>query len=260
MKMKRSRSFANGNVYALELEDGMLVEVTETFLPIYTKNCVNENTNKLKDFDLGSRKERWMVGISTMSGCCVRCGFCATSSMKRFRNLTAQEMFDQVDFVLKTRTENFTDAIEHKVNLTRMGEPFLNIENVKTAIEMIEEKYPNTHFYISTIGIKNSDFSWIKGNITLQLSLHSLDDSRRNDLIPYKHKMTIEELGKIRTESNLKTTVNMTLVDEKDFDIVLLQKYFPKEHFFIKVSPINPNEVSEKNGFGEGIIKARNIV
>ena len=72
--------------------------------------------------------------------------------------------------------------------------------------------------------------------------------------------MTLEELGQIRTESNLKTTVNMTLVDENDFDLNLLEKYFDKEHFFIKLSPINKNEVSEANGMGDGIIEGINLV
>ena len=87
-----------------------------------------------------------------------------------------------------------------------------------------------------------------------------MEDSRRNDLIPYKNKVTIEELGKVRTGSDLKTTVNMTLVDEADFDIVKLEQYLDKDYFFIKLSPINVNAVSEKNGMGEGIIEAQNLV
>ena len=38
--------------------------------------------------------------------------------------------------------------------------------------------------------------------------------------------MSIEELGQIRTKSNLKTTINLTLVDESDFDADKLEKYF----------------------------------
>lgn len=48
--------------------------------------------------------------------------------------------------------------------------------------------------------------------------------------------MSIEELGQIRTESNLKTTINLTLVDESDFDADKLEKYFDKKHFFVKLS------------------------
>ena len=70
----------------------------------------------------------------------------------------------------------------------------------------------------------------------------------------------IEELGNIRTQSNLKTTLNMTLVDFADFDIKKLIKYFDKDYFFIKLSPINENEVSRENGMGKGIIKSTNIL
>ncbi|WP_240054526.1 hypothetical protein [Bacteroides uniformis] len=72
--------------------------------------------------------------------------------------------------------------------------------------------------------------------------------------------MSIEELGQIRTESNLKTTINLTLVDESDFDADKLEKYFDKKHFFVKLSPINPNNISEKNKLGNGIIEGVNLV
>lgn len=141
-----------------------------------------------------------------------------------------------------------------------MGEPFLNIEEVKEAIKIISEKYPNTHHYISTVGIKDSDFSFITGKITLQISLHSFDDNKREWLIPYKNKMTIKELGQIRTKSNLKTTINLTLVDTYDFDASKLKELFDKDYFFVKLSPINVNSISEKNNLGKGVIEGVNLV
>jgi 23S rRNA (adenine2503-C2)-methyltransferase len=260
MKELKKCEFANGIVYALKTEDGFPIETTDTFLPYYTKNAKDNKTNILVNRDFGDRSERWMVGVSTMSGCNVGCKFCATGKLKKFRKLTAQEIVDQVEFVLAQNPDfKFTEAKEHKINYTRMGEPFFNIEAVKQAIQEIDKRYPGTHHYISTIGVKGSDFSWIKGNITLQVSLHSLDEDRRDDLIPIRGKMTIEELGQIRTESNLKTTVNMTLVDMKDFDIEKLKTYFDKDKFFIKVSPINPNATSEENGLGNGVIEGVNL-
>jgi 23S rRNA (adenine2503-C2)-methyltransferase len=201
-----------------------------------------------------------MIGVSVSSGCPVRCKFCATGTLKKYRNLTAEEIVEQVMFIVNKHPEiDPKNSKEFKINYTRMGEPFLNIDNVRKAIEIISEMFPNTHHYISTIGIKNADYSWVKGNITLQVSLHSLVDEKRNWLIPYKHKVSIEELGQIRTDSNLKTTINMTLVDESDFDINELKKYFDPEKFFVKLSPINPNCVSEKNGVGLGAITAENL-
>lgn len=256
-----SRTFANGVVYALRTSDGYPIEVTDTFLPFYTKNAIGKHQNDLMDYNLGSRNERWMVGVSCMSGCPVRCKFCATGQLKKWRNLTAEEIVAQVEFILNKNPDfNPENSQEFKINYTRMGEPFLNIENVRKAIEIIDAKYNNVHHYISTIGVAGSDFSWIKDNITLQVSLHSLKDDKRNWLIPFKKKMTIEELGQIRTESNLKTTLNMTLVDEEDFEIDKLKEYFDKECFFVKLSPINENAVSNSNNMGKGIVERVNLV
>ena len=196
-----------------------------------------------------------------MSGCPVRCKFCATGKLKKIKLLSAEEIVTQVDFILAQNPDyNPADAKEFKVNMTRMGESFLNVKEVRKACDILIERFPSVHIFISTIGIRDSDFSWIKDNITLQVSLHSLDEERRNNLIPYKRKLSIAELGEIRTSSHLKTTVNMTLVDFADFDIGRLKEHFDPEHFFIKLSPINPNEISERNGMGNGVIEGNNLV
>jgi 23S rRNA (adenine2503-C2)-methyltransferase len=52
----------------------------------------------------------------------------------------------------------------------------------------------------------------------------------------------------------------MTLVDEADFDIEKLKKWFDPEYFFIKLSPINKNDISEKNNLGGGIIQSANLI
>jgi 23S rRNA (adenine2503-C2)-methyltransferase len=193
----------------------------------------------------------------------VGCKFCATGKLKRCRNLKWWEITDQVKFILGNDPGGYDIAArakEFKINYTRMGEPFLNLENVKEAINILNKKYPNLNHYVSTIGIKDSDFYWIKDNITLQISLHSTDEKSRDWLIPYNNKMTIEELGQIRTQSYLKTTINLTLVKEEDFNINVLKKYFDKDYFFIKISPINPNDNSLKYDLGDGIIEGKNLI
>jgi 23S rRNA (adenine2503-C2)-methyltransferase len=255
------KEFANGVVYALETEDGYPIEVTDTFLPLYTKDAIGRKQNSLTYHDIGDRSERWMIGVSCMSGCPVHCKFCATGKLKKWRNLTKQEIIDQIIYViLKNPSYKFQKAKEHKVNLTRMGEPFLNIKAVREAIELIEDLFPGTHHYVSTIGIRGSDFSWIKKNVTLQVSVHSLREEKRKWLIPFPNKLTYEELGAIRTGSDLKTTVNMTLVDEADFDIEAMKKYFDPKHFFVKLSPINQNECSEQYGLGAGAVQGVNLI
>jgi 23S rRNA (adenine2503-C2)-methyltransferase len=260
MNLLRLKKFANGRVYALQTQDGYPLETTDTFLPSYTKEATGRRQNTLSNTDLGSRHNRWMVGVSVMSGCPVGCKFCATGQLSRWRKLTADEIVDQVKFIVGSNPDyNPNEAYEFKINYTRMGEPFLNLEAVKEAIGRISELFPKAHHYVSTIGVKGSTFDWIHDRITLQLSLHSLDETRRHALIPYP-TMSIEELGQVRTKSALKTTVNLTLVDKADFDIQALKKYFDPMYFFIKLSPINPNATSEKNGLGKGIVQQINLV
>ena len=56
------RRFSNGRVYLLNTIDGFPLETTDTFLPYYTKDCINEHTNELKSDVIGTRKDRWMIG------------------------------------------------------------------------------------------------------------------------------------------------------------------------------------------------------
>jgi len=263
LKEIKKREFTNGVVYLLETHDGYQIEVTDTFLPYYTKDAVGRKQNKLDNYNLGTRADRWMVGVSVMSGCPVGCKFCATGKMKKCRNLYPEEIFEQVLFVLeKNPTFDPSESKEFKINYTRMGEPFLNIENVKKGMGKIEQFLydVDVHHYISTIGIKGADYSWIKPNVTLQFSVHSFDEEYMDWLIPYKNKITLEEMGKVRTKSSLKTTLNLTMARKEDFDINKMKKYFPKDNFFVKISPINPNDVSKENGLHEGVIKQQNLV
>jgi 23S rRNA (adenine2503-C2)-methyltransferase len=261
MKVIKSKRFANGIVYALGLDDGKLIETTDTFLPPYTKHCINENTNQLRDGEAGSRNDRWMIGVSVMSGCPVGCKFCATGQLKGWRNLKAEEIVEQVRFIVDSNPNyDPSKSFEFKINYTRMGEPMLNTGEVVKAIKEVDTLFPNAHHYVSTIGIQGMDTSWIKDNITLQLSLHSLDETRRDQLIPFTKKMSIKALGQVRTQSNLQTTLNMTLIDEDDFDIEVLKRHFDPQYFFVKLSPVNTNETSVINGIITGIISERNLI
>jgi 23S rRNA (adenine2503-C2)-methyltransferase len=257
---KKNKKFANGIVYALSTEDGYPIEVTDTFLPTYTKDAIGRKQNKLDNYNLGSRKERWMIGVSCMSGCPCHCAFCATGQLPKWRNLTAEEIVEQVEFILNKNPEyNPEDSFEFKVNFTRMGEYSFNKENIRKAIDILLKKFPNVHIFISTIGIKGDTFEWVKDNITLQISAHSLKEEYRDSIIPMKNKMFLKELGQIRTNSNLKTTVNLTLTNDEVLDVNKLKEYFDPQYFFIKLSPLNENVVSNKNGL-KGVIKEGNYL
>ena len=137
----RKKTFKNGVVYCLQLEDGFLVETTDTFLPYYTKDAIGRHQNKLDNNELGDRTERWMIGVSTMSGCPVRCKFCATGNMKRYRNLTADEIVAQVEFAIShAGGADPAKAKEFKINYTRMGEKVI-IKDKWYLVEDIVNRY-----------------------------------------------------------------------------------------------------------------------
>lgn len=256
---RRRREFANGVVHLLETADGYPVEVTDTFLPAYTRDAAQARDNLLRDGQLGDRTQRWMVGVSVMSGCPVRCRFCATGRMKRWRRLTGPEILAQVDYVLAQHPHLDPRASEEfKINFTRMGEPFLNVDAVQAAVGAARVRWPGVHCYVSTIGVRGSDFAWVRGDVTLQVSLHALSDQRRRELIPFNRLMTLAELGEVRTASRLKTTLNLTLTDAADFDIGTLRRHFDPAAFFIKLSPLNDNPVAQEHNLA-GVIPQRNL-
>ena len=65
MKELRRKTFKNGVVYCLQLEDGFLVETTDTILPYYTKDAIGRHQNKLdnnflEDQEAKKNKLRWL--------------------------------------------------------------------------------------------------------------------------------------------------------------------------------------------------------
>lgn len=68
-----------------------------------------------------------------------------------------------------------------------------------------------------------------------------------------------DDLGS-RTESNLKTTLNLTMARQEDFSIEEMKRLFDKDYFFVKISPINENDCSIANSMGAGIIEQQNLI
>jgi 23S rRNA (adenine2503-C2)-methyltransferase len=281
MKQLKEKTFANGAVYALATAKGNLIETTDTFLPYETINAIGRRTNKLISCEnVGSRSERWMIGISTMSGCPVRCRFCATANMKRVALLSAREMVDQVRFILKKNPAcRPSVAREFKVLFTRMGEPALNGDAVLEAIRMLKKEYPNISVSVSTIGIRN-DFlqklltlrdAYEDDFIQLQFSVHSTSEKDRDWLQPAKNKMDFKDINEFAKTwvrgGRRKITLNFTITDKKEgadihrneFDVEKLSHSFDKALFFIKLSPLNANMVSDANDL-VGVIQEKNII
>lgn len=146
--------------------------------------------------------DRTVICCSTQSGCPVGCKFCGTGN-KFIRNLTADEIEMQIHNILID--QHITDVDEKgkrfQIMFMSMGEPFLNYNEVETAIINLHNLYPNAELLVSTIGPdepecfrKFLNLSKKIDKIGLQFSIHKSNDSDRNRLIPYQHKYTLKEI------------------------------------------------------------------
>jgi 23S rRNA (adenine2503-C2)-methyltransferase len=154
-----------------------------------------------------SFQKRTVLCVSVQSGCPVGCKFCGTGS-KFIRNLTAEEIVSQVKSVLSDMNiENVNSMSERfQIMFMSMGEPILNIDNVLNAVNLLHIKYPNAELLLSTMGPRNAEAfcklieaSRYNKKIGLQFSVHEADEEKRNQLIPFKNKLTLREIRDVAT-------------------------------------------------------------
>jgi adenine C2-methylase RlmN of 23S rRNA A2503 and tRNA A37 len=280
IKVISSQPFLNGVTYALKI-NGKVLETVDTFLPITTKTTLEKHTNHLDNpFDIGDRGRRWMIGISTMQGCPIRCPFCAVTGVtEKLGNkyLTAEEMVSQVKFVLSKNPDfNPLHTQQLKIQTTRMGEPSLNFETIK-AIRTLHKELPNAKIFVSTVGIRNDFLNRLislkeetpnEDYIQLQFSVHSTSETKRRELQPFGNLMSFSEINdfgrKWAKKGYRKITLNFALsakkqIENHDFDPRLLPVFFDKDSFFIKLSPLNDNDISERNEL-VGVIPQHNYI
>ena len=145
----------------ITLKDGLMIE------SVLMRHNDNRNT----------------VCVSSQVGCPLGCLFCATGKMGLKRNLTADEIIEQVLFfsrLLKKEGAKVTN-----VTFMGMGEPFLNYDNVWEAVKILNDaKYFNIgvrSISISTAGIIEGikKFSTESLHVNLAISLHAPNDKLR---------------------------------------------------------------------------------
>lgn len=170
--------------FLFELSDGKRIE-TVLIPPRTSFNGSDAEDNE--------EQKRLTLCISTQAGCPLDCTFCATATMGFLRNLTPGEIVDQVLQVKRICGEKVTNLV-----YMGMGEPFLNYENVMKSIEII-----TTGMRIAPRRITVSTAGWVPGirqmaderrKVKLAVSLHTLDDGLRTDLMPVNKKYGLDEL------------------------------------------------------------------
>lgn len=131
------------------------------------------------------------VCVSSQVGCPMGCSFCATGHMGYKRNLSTEEIIDQVLFFARYLKDNFDDErLVTNIVFMGMGEPFLNYENVWRAIGILNDsKKLNIgarKISISTVGVIAGikKMANEKLQINLAISLHAPNEKLRTTLIP----------------------------------------------------------------------------
>ena len=146
-----------------------------------------------------SHGPRRTVCLSSQSGCALACTFCATGRMGLGRNLTPEEISEQL-LRLARLLRDEQDARISNVVMMGMGEPFHNYDNVLAAIRTINA--PEA-FGLGARQIAISTAGWIPGidklaeeplQVKLALSLHAPDDELRTKLMPVTKRYPIAEL------------------------------------------------------------------
>ncbi|MDO8240412.1 MAG: 23S rRNA (adenine(2503)-C(2))-methyltransferase RlmN [Candidatus Moranbacteria bacterium] len=150
----------------------------------------------------------WSACISCQVGCAMGCKFCATGKIGLKRNLTAEEITDQILFWIQ-----YLKTTNHKLSTIvymGMGEPFLNWEEVRQSLHDLTDP---TLFGIGSRSISVSTSGIPEGieqlaeefpQVNLALSLHFGSNEKRSAAMPVNRK---NDLGALK---------------------VALQKYFEK--------------------------------
>ncbi|MEL6667400.1 MAG: 23S rRNA (adenine(2503)-C(2))-methyltransferase RlmN [Bacteroidota bacterium] len=135
------------------------------------------------------KDDRYTVCVSSQVGCSLSCTFCATGRMKRARNLTAGEIYDQVALVNEQCENTYGRGLTNIVYMG-MGEPLLAYQPVMESIERITSEqglgWSARRITISTAGIAKFIRRLADDNskVNLALSLHAADDEKRNEIMP----------------------------------------------------------------------------
>jgi len=153
---------------------------------------------------LSPRPDTWTACISSQIGCPLGCEFCATGKGGFKRNLTAEEITDQVLFWKQYlgRERKFSFPTVSNIVYMGMGEPFLNWENVKKSVEdLVNPKMfeiGSRSISISTAGVEGGilKFSEEFPQVNLAISLHFADNEMRSKFMPANKTYGLRDIKK----------------------------------------------------------------
>ncbi|MDG1245253.1 MAG: 23S rRNA (adenine(2503)-C(2))-methyltransferase RlmN [Polaribacter sp.] len=230
MQRSKDGTIKNG----IKLHDGFIVESVLIPTPKRTTACV-----------------------SSQVGCSLDCKFCATSRLKRMRNLNPDEIYDQV-VAIDNQSRLYHNHKLSNIVFMGMGEPLMNYNNVIKSIEKITSPeglgMSPKRITVSTSGvpkiIKKMADDGVKFN--LAVSLHSAIDEVRTSIMPFNTNFPLDDLRASLEYWYEKTERIITYeyivwkgINDRKEDIQALVKfcsYVPCKVNLIEYNPIDDGE------------------
>ncbi|MBI3548289.1 MAG: 23S rRNA (adenine(2503)-C(2))-methyltransferase RlmN [Elusimicrobia bacterium] len=199
------------------LKDEPILSMTPETVRVSASGDAHKAVMRLKDGKrietvlMSPKPDHWTTCISSQVGCALRCTFCATGLMGFDRNLTPEEITDQVLFWRQYMASETGGAVPKDARLSNvvymgMGEPMLNLENVFESLRRLSDPAEfgigQRHIAVSTAGIAPGmeRFGRNFPQVNLALSLHSAIPELRTSLVPINKAYPLHRLKRALQE------------------------------------------------------------
>ena len=237
------------------------------------KNAVRLHDDLIVESVLIPTKTRTTACVSSQVGCSLDCKFCATSRLKRMRNLNPDEIYDQV-VAIDRESRLYFDRPLSNIVFMGMGEPLMNYNNVLKAIEKITSPeglaMSPKRIVVSTSGVPKMIKKMADDNVKFKLavSLHSAIDEVRTSIMPFNATFPLVDLREALVYWYEKTKNRITYeyvvwdgINDKRKDVdALVQfcKFAPSKVNIIEYNPIDDGEFQQAKS--EAIDMYKNVL
>ena len=224
------------------------------------KNSVRLHDGLLVESVLIPTNTRTTACVSSQVGCSLDCNFCATSRLKRMRNLEPGEIYDQV-LAIDNESKLYHNRPLSNIVFMGMGEPLMNYNNVIKAIDQITSEeglgMSPKRITVSTSGIPKMIMKMADDGVKFKLavSLHSAIESVRNHIMPFSTNFPLTDLRESLEYWYQKTKSKVTyeyvvwggINDTKEAVDALVKfcKYVPCKVNIIEYNPIDDGEFQQ---------------
>jgi 23S rRNA (adenine2503-C2)-methyltransferase len=198
--------------------------------------------------DIPDRARRTLC-ISSQAGCALACSFCVTGFWGAGRNLTAGEIVAQV---LAIRGGGGLPAEGLRLVFMGMGEPLLNLANVRAALDVLAGSISLRRITLSTAGVVpgiEEMMTWER-RPNLAVSLHAPDDRRRSQVMPINRSHPLAQLlaalRRYPLERGRKITFEYILIrgfNDAVGDADQVVRLLAGLHAKVNLIPVNPDPV-----------------